>query len=217
MERKGKSGMSGGGGGSAIGYDMNNEDNIKDYYLATMTDGSAADFKDVEKMWNSSEGREAIEDWFEEEKELGLTPQQMKDAVRDSGIGTVSLGESPQEAVSGFFDDPDHPRWGGTVSESRARAVNIAEAYGLSGNGKKGAADRDIEEVARHVVADNVPASQLKGSVDLEYGPMANSPRATLGNAGYSALRGAIIDEAIKYANGNSKARSDYKKIFGGK
>lgn len=140
--------------------------------------------------------------------------------MSSGGGGTASLGKSPSEAVSGFFSDRSRSNWAGTADAGRAGAVNIAEVYGAnhnsaSGNGSKVSADRDIEQVAKHIVAANVPQDQLKGSSNLQYGPMANDPKTTLGTTGYNALRDAIISEAVKFSNGNAKARREYKRIYG--
>lgn len=198
-------------------YFMTDQRNMEDYAVAVgMFDRD---------YLRTMEGRQALREFMDGEIEEGLTESQMRQAIRDVGTNSgsssgASLGKSPSEAVSGFFTDTSRRHWAGTVSAGRASAVNIAEVYGddhgtASGRGNKGAADRDIREVATHIVAANVPRDQLKGSSNLQYGPMANDPRATLGDAGFDALRSAIIDEAVRYSNGNTRARRDYRSTYG--
>lgn len=85
--RGGGSGMSGGGGGASAsesgGGFMNNDDNIKDYYMATMAGGMSRE--DMEDIWSTPEGRQDLRDWFNEEKNLGLTEQEMRDAIQQTG------------------------------------------------------------------------------------------------------------------------------------
>lgn len=142
--------------------------------------------------------------------------------------GRASLSMSPQKAMEGYFDNPDrYTVWSGYRDVGRARAYNISEVYGAnhslaSGNGDKAQADLDIDRIMDHVVAYGANKSVQRGTsgkpipTDSNGSPLGwPNARKTLSYSSYVSLRNALIDEAVKFSNGNTRARRDYRKYYG--
>lgn len=53
---------------------------IKDYWMATMVMDETRE--EMEEVWSTKEGMEDLIDWFEEELALGLTEEEMDEAIK---------------------------------------------------------------------------------------------------------------------------------------
>lgn len=61
---------------------MMNIDKIKDYWMATMATDETREI--MEEIWSTEDGMQDLTDWFEAELELGLTEEEMDEAIEST-------------------------------------------------------------------------------------------------------------------------------------
>lgn len=60
---------------------MREMEKVKAYWMATMAMGETRE--EMEQLWSTEDGMVDLMDWFEAELELGLTEEEMDEAIKE--------------------------------------------------------------------------------------------------------------------------------------